>query len=530
MRLSDYTRPVVDRLLLIVGVVVLVTVGTYVYYDRQPDVFASSTSIYLSTSDTNPLANSGFGVNDRTTLSQATLLTTRGVAVRVARQLQFSNPDALRGAVRATPTEGSDFINISARWSTAQGAADIANAFATEFIRTRSEQQRDSTQRLLTRLRNQLRQIPDNPTQQSQRADLQSQIRQLELALQLPPNGAEQVDPATKPAFAVEPRPKRNAVFAGLLALLAAIAVAYGLDRFDRRIRRAEDAPDAYRLPLLSVIPHVGQFGPGGQAPPGFVEAFRLLQTNIRLAQVDRPVNIILVTSAIPGEGKSTVVRYLAEAYSEWGKSVVVVDADLRRPSLTQLYGATDAPGLTDLVSSVSSNGATPRALIAVQRPRIGGSGADVGGTEKATPTASGGNGVAAGRGVATMPVATDHPPQPGSELAPIHMLAAGTAPPNPAALLASVRTRQLVEEIAATHDVVIIDTPPVLAVSDAMMLVPLADAVVIVSRIGKTTRDESQRLVDTLERIPDAQLTGVVANDDVGPAGGDRYGYYYSG
>lgn len=530
LRLSDYTRPVVDRLLLIIALVVGVVLATYVYYDRKPEVFASSTSIYLSSSNPNPLSNTGFGIDDRTTLSQATLLTTRAVAARVSRRLKFpANADALRGAVTATPTEGSDFIAISTRWGTAQGAADIANAFATEFIRTRSEQQRDSTQSLLTRLQRQVREISPTQTNLADRASLQAQIRQLELALQLPASGAEQVDTATTPGAAVEPRPKRNAIFAGLLALLAAVALAYGLDRFDRRIRRAEDARDAYDLPLLSVVPHVPQFGPGGRAPAGFVEAFRLLQTNIRLAQVDRPVRVVLVTSAVPGEGKSTVVRYLAEAFSEWGKTVAVIDADLRRPSLTSLYGVVGEHGLTDLVGSESVNGATARALVEVERPRIGGTGADVGGTEEATPTVEGEEGDLAVGSVAAMTIARGSAARPGSEFAPVHLLPAGTAPPNPAALLAAVRTRQLIEEISDSHDVVIIDTPPVLAVSDAMALVPLADAVILVCRIGQTTRDEAERLVDTLQRIPDAQLTGVVANDEVASAGGNRYGYYNS-
>jgi Mrp family chromosome partitioning ATPase/capsular polysaccharide biosynthesis protein len=533
-RLSDYTRPLRDRLLLIIGLSVAVVVATYVYYDRKPDVFVSSTSIFLSSSSPNPLSGTATGIDDRTTLSQATLLTTQAVAVRVAKQLRFASPGALRGAVKATPTAGSNFINIKATWSTAQGAADIANAFAKEFISTQSEQQRTSAQSLLTRLRNQLQQIPATVAQGASRAELQAQIRQLELSLQLPANVAQQVDSASAPGFPIEPRPKRNAVFAGLLAFLAAVGIAYGLDRFDRRIRRAEDAPEAYRLPVLSVVPHVDQFGPGGLAPAGFVEAFRLLQTNLRLAQVDRPVKVILIVSAIPGEGKSTVVRYLAEAYSEWGKSVAVIDADLRRPSLTRLYGVAAARGLTDLVSSASLNGSTARALVEVERPRIGGSGADAGGTERATPTVDRKGEIAdpvAVGSVAAMPTAQNGAAQPGSELAPIHVLPAGVAPPNPAALLASGRTRQLIKEISDNHDVVIIDTPPVLAVSDAISLVPLADAVIVVSRIGKTTRDEAERLVDALERIPDAQLMGIVANDDQDSvSGGDGYGYYYSG
>ena len=291
LRLSDYTRPVLDRLLLIVAVCVVVFVATYGYYDRQPDVYAASTSIYLSSANPNPLSDSGIGIGDRTTLSQATLLTTRGVAVRVARKLQFSgSPDALRAAVTATPTIGSDFIGITARWGTGQRAADIANAFASEFIAARSDQQRVATRRLLARLQTQARQMPGGPSSALDRANLDAEIRQLELALELPTSGAEQVDPATNPGRPIEPRPLRNAIFAGLLALLASVALAYGLDRFDRRIRRAEDAADAYKLPLLSVVPHVAQFGRAGRAPGGFVEAFRLLQTNIRLAQLDRPL------------------------------------------------------------------------------------------------------------------------------------------------------------------------------------------------------------------------------------------------
>lgn len=529
LRLSDYTRPIVDRLLLILAAVIFVSVATYVYYDREPDVFAASTSIYITVANPNPLEASQFAIDDRTTLSQATLLTTRAVAVRVARRLSYrGDPEALLGAVTATPTEGSDFVTISTRWGTGQGAADIANAFAAEFITTRSAQLRESTGRLLTRLRDQQRQIRPTASNGADRASLAAQVRQLELSLQLPSGGASQVDAASASPGPVEPRPRRNAIFAGLLALMASVALAYGLDRFDRRIRRAEDAADVYGLPLLSVIPRVPRFGPGGQAPAGFVEAFRLLQTNLRLAQVDRPVRVVLVTSAVPGEGKSTVVRYLAEAFSEWGRTVAVVDADLRRPSLTRLYGVVGELGLTDLVGSHDGRESVSRALVEVQRPRIGGSGADVGGTETATPTFEGGKEPSTATGsVAEMTVARiADAVVPGSELAAVRVLPAGTAPPNPAALLAATRTRLLVEEISGAHEVVIIDTPPVLAVSDAMALVPLADAVILVSRVGKTTRDEAKRVVAALQRVPDAQLTGIVANDETA-SDSDRYGYY---
>lgn len=528
LRLSDYLRPIVDRWLLIIAAVVLVGTGTYVYYDRQAEVYTTTTSIFLTPASSTSLLQAVQGIDDRTTLSQATLLRTRGVAIRVAQRLGYAgSPDALLGAIDATPVTGSNFVTVSATWGTGQGAADIANAFAQEFIRVQSDQSRRDSERLLDRLRGQLRTFPRDQANAANRAELTAQVRQLEVSLQLPAGGARQVDSAATPGGPISPQPRRNTIFAGLLALLAGVAAAYGLDRFDRRIRRAEDAPDAYGLPLLSVIPHVSSFGPGGTAPAAFVEAFRLLQTNLRLAQVDRPLNIVLVTSAIPGEGKSTVVRYLAEAFSEWGKTVAVIDGDLRRPSLTRLYGITGYQGLTDLVSGGDLNGEVSGALVDVERPRIGGSGADAGGTMSVTPTESGDGDTEAEQGsVGTMTVARDHAAQPGSELAQIRVLPAGTAPPNPAALLAAGRTQQLVQRIAADHDLVIIDTPPVLAVSDAMALVPIADAVVLVSRVSKTTRDEAERLVDTLRRIPDAQLMGVVANDEVA-ADGDRYGYY---
>ena len=237
---------------------------------------------------------------------------------------------------------------------------------------------------------------------------------------------------------------------------------------------------------------------------------------------------MILVTSAVPGEGKSTVVRYLAEAFSEWGKTVAVIDADLRRPSLSELYGVGDGFGLTDLVGAESMNGAVAHALVAVTRPRIGGTGVDIEGGEKATPTVEDGDDTEPAGSVATMTVARGAAALPGSELATIRMLPAGTAPPNPAALLAAMRTRELIQEISDAHDVVIIDTPPVLAVSDAIGLVPIADAVILVARIGKTNRDEAKRLIETLQRIPDARLMGVVANDEVAVAA-DHYGYYAS-
>lgn len=508
--LRDYLRPLAVRWWLILGLVVAAAVGTYVYYDRQAPSYSASTRIFISTGQDNETTGFVPPPTDRTLQNQATLLTTDAVALKVAQDLGL--PRQAVGGVGAVPSEGSDFITIAASNQDPRRAADIANAYARAFVDIRTQARRDRLAKALAEQRQQLRTLEPTSANAQARADAQTALAQIRSALATPTGEAQQLDPAAPPATPDSPRPVRSAVFAALLALIAGVILAYGLERFNRRLKRIEDVEAAYGLPLLVVLPHSRSVAAvvDGNAALGddFREAFRQLRTNLQLEGLSRPIRRILVTSAVPGEGKSTVTRNLAIAYREFGVRVAVIDADLRRPSMGALFASEGRDGLTsvmageiglrDAMQTVSIHAKGLATLARIQEVSAG--------ARHASPAGASSSAVA--------------------EVATIDLLNAGPPPPNPQAVLSTQRMTQIIDRLSDVHDIVLIDSPPVTAVSDALALAGQVDAVLVVSRLEVTPRDAAQRSVGLLRRVPGVNLVGVVANDITGSEASRYSGY----
>lgn len=508
LTLFDYVRPVLTRWWLVLLIVVVATVGTYVYYDRQQPVYSASTQLYTEADQSSSLilGNGPGYVDPRTIQNQATLISSGVFTARVAKRL--GRPVSEVGGVTATAGAETDFITISTTRSTGKEAADVVNAYAQAYIEIRSENARKVLQEGLQKSQQQLDRLPVRRANETERATLAGNIRRIKLALELPGGETTQLSPAAAPTVPLSPRPRRNAGFAFVLSLLVGIAAAFGFERFDRRLKRIEDAEGMYGASVLAVIPHAkepvllldGEVGISAD----FHEAFRQLRTNLQLAALERPLKRVLVTSAVPGEGKSTVARNLAIAFREFGNSVVLVDADLRRPSQGRLFATDVETGITsvltgevDLEDALLDIPVTARGLDALAQ-------IEAASTLPGTRSALTGGGP---RGVELLP--------------------AGTPPANPQAILSSRRTSEILDRLDARADVVIIDSPPVVTVSDALALASGVDAIVLVSRIGHSTRDGAMAARSSLARVPNANIAGVVVNDISGIAAG-AYGYGY--
>lgn len=208
-------------------------------------------------------------------------------------------------------------------------------------------------------------------------------------------------------------------------------------------------------------------------------EAYRVLRTNIQFASPDKPVHTILTTSTSPDDGKSTTIANLAITFAASGSPTVLVDADLRRPHLHRIFNLSNDTGLTTLVSEM----------------------------------ARGREGEAA------------RPPLQDTQIPNLKVLTSGPVPPNPAEILASQRMAEILALLRGSAEYVLIDTPPIIAVTDAAVLAPRADGVLLVINAGKTRRDLAVKARDMLRQV-NANLLGVVLNN----AQIDKSAYAYYG
>src|SRR5205085_2463076 len=219
-----------------------------------------------------------------------------------------------------------------------------------------------------------------------------------------------------------------------------------------------------------------------------FREAFRTLLTNIQCSSLERPPRTVLVTSALPAEGKSTLVRNLALASRDSGLRVAVVESDLHAPSLAPRFQVQAAPGLMNVLSGGVDLGD------ALQRVTADAPAATEEESATVTTAANGdSSGVSNGS---------------------ISVLTSGSVTANPPVLLATERVTSLFERIAAEYDLTLIDSSPLLTVSDSVPLLSLADATILVCRVGLATVPAARRATEILHRHPNANVLGVVAND----------------
>ena len=524
-RLAEYFRPLIARWWLVVTAVVVATVGVYVYYARKPNVYSTSTLVYYSDPG-NPITGQPdpAQATDRVVEDQATLLYSPATAAAVASSIGWhGTAQALLQHVTISSKQGQDFVQISSQAGTPAEAASIGNAFAGHLVTSLAGGVTTSEKSALRTLQTQLSQVPKGAAAAGQGAALLQQIGRLQLLLADPPAVARQVAPAAVPSSPSAPKPTRNALFAFLLSLAASIGVAYGLERFDRRLKDPDDLERAYGRTLLAVLPHTREPAPMRDGQPAlgadFREPFRVLRTNVELASVDSPPRTIVISSAMPGEGKSTVARNLALAFREAGKRVAVVDLDMRHPALPPLFGVEESPGITEVLRgeeeiedvAIHVDVALP-AVDELLRSQTRQNGAPSRNKAKGNGgTGRGGNGSG----------------PPASE---ITLLLGGARPANPPAVLASERLLEVLSSLRESHDIVLIDSAPVLAVTDTVPLLRYADAAMFVGRLDVTTRDTARRLMEFLARVPDLNLLGIVANDlSRREAGSYGYGYGYS-
>ncbi len=303
------------------------------------------------------------------------------------------------------------------------------------------------------------------------------------------------IDAARVPTAPSEPNVPRNLAFALVLGVISGLGLAFLLENMDNTVRTPEQAQAISCLPSLGMIPlgskstshgatgkrlaltaskevveTVTQIRPQSQ----MAESYRALRTSLLLSNLGAPPKVIMITSARPQEGKTTTSINTAIVLAQKGVRVLLIDADLRRPSIHKTLGMGPRSGLSNVLTGSATMQQT----------------------------------------ITTSPI-----------LPNLFIMPAGTPPPNPAELLASSNMRDLIDELRGLYDHIVIDTPPTLSVTDAVVLSPRADATILVIRSGQTTKQALRRSREILMQV-NAHVAGVLLNavDLTSP----DYYYYY--
>ncbi|HVF14824.1 MAG TPA: polysaccharide biosynthesis tyrosine autokinase [Acidimicrobiales bacterium] len=495
--------------------IVLLTMGVLVALALassfiQEPIYAASAELLLQPKQSeSPFdANTGARVDPaRALATDIEVLESQLVQAEVRSRLGSAPP------VSAKPVGQTDVVRVTAESTDPKRAAEVANTYASAYIDVRRQQAVDGLlaageeiQVRVTDLQQQIRGLDDQvngapPADQGAIRESVSEQRQLLVQQQslfkqtldkltvdanLASGGAQLVGSAVAPSKPARPKPMRNAILAGILGLMLGVGLAFLAEYLDDSIKTREDLErQSAPVPVIALIPAVGTWKERDEVrlvsitdpTSAAAEAYRTLRTAIQFVALDRPLAVLQITSSNASEGKTTTLANLGVALAKAGQRVILVCCDLRRPRLHDFFGLPNDVGFTSLLLG---NAPLSKALQTVPDvPRL-------------------------------------------------RLLASGPLPPNPSELLSSGRTKEVFAALRAEADIVLIDSPPVLPVTDALVLFRQVDATLMVFSAGRTTQKQASTALAMAKQV-DAPLVGTVLNGVTAPGGyGAQYSYGY--
>lgn len=475
---------------MILGIVVVCLLVSIVRHERASKSYSATASVAFQ-SATLPdaalqVSPTGSGEPVRDAATEVLIGHSSEVAEGVRKQLHITtSAGELLETVGVEAAPDADVLHFIATTGDPRFSARLANAFAAQYIAFKAAGQVASIEAAERRLSQQIATLPAGS---SARTSLEQSQQRLSGLRAVAGGGANIISLATPPTSPTGTSLFTSAIIGLLIGLAIAFSVVFLLESLDRRIKTIEEFEREYRLTALTGVPQ-SSFGPvAAEDRNELLEPYRIVRSALDFAAITRQVDTLLVTSAVSGEGKTTVAVDLAHVEALTGRSVVLMELDLRRPTFVGHFGFRPNEGLTSAM-------------------------------------ASGGN-------VAELLA------HPFDELPNFAVLPAGRLPPNPSEMLGSSRISEIISELTSEDTMVIIDAPPLNPVADAQVLMnsPEVHSAIIVARIGKTTHEEVRRARSILDQhmiepvglivtgLYDASRYGYEAYGSTGPADDESY------
>ncbi len=490
--------------LILLATLLAAAAGYFVSTQMTP-IYQASTTLLINEAPSGQAADyNNILTSERLARTYAQMLVKRPVFEKVIARLSVAlTPDQLTDMVTASPVRDTQLIVINVESADPGLSATVANAlvlvFSEQLTDTQSSRYGASKDSLKTQMAetetqiaslNQAMNIATNPDEidrietrlnqyQQIYANLVVSYEQVRTTEAQTLSNVVQVEQAIVPTGPIKPKTMQNTFLAAAVGLMLVVGGIFASDALDDTVKSPDEINRQLRLPIMGTIsryaePEDGQLITRAQPRSPVAESFRALRTNVQYASVDHPLHSIIVTSPAPGDGKTTTTANLATIIAQGGRRVTIIDADLHRPRVHHVFKIESRPGLS--------------ALFIKPTVRLNGS-------FQATSSER------------------------------LHVIAAGELPPNPSELLGTNRMREILDATLEQSDMVFIDTPPVLSVTDAVVLAPIVDGVLIVVRPGVTKMNALKYAVEQL-RYVGANVVGIVLNSVDNQS--SRYGYYY--
>jgi capsular exopolysaccharide synthesis family protein len=405
------------------------------------------------------------------------LLLTTDVLNTAAKRINGESPRSVKAALESSVDPDANLIFVTATAGDPKRAARIANAVGDTFIQKQRDVTRAQYEQARVGLLKELAQVRGQPGAAQQVQAIQQRLSELGVSLAGAGMDLQVAERAVPPTERSSPKPFRNGVIALFLGLFLGALVALASDQLVPRVNGTRELGRLIDLPLLGTVPYVRRrFSGRRRALTGIeYESYQTLGTSVRFAlAAESGPHVVLITSALHAEGKSTVAARLGRTLAQAGHRTLLVSADLRWPTLHELLGTPSEPGLSELLAELDEATRPPRRLSSLVSSSI-----------------------------QTVKSSQRH--------GELDVLPSGQKPDDPARLLTSEGLEAIFAEIAALeYTYVLIDAPPLLGIADTQALARCADSLLYVARLDRITVDNVMDARDTLDRL-DVDSVGVV-------------------